>query len=325
MQVKIATSLLILSTRAPLAASTVLKNIDCSSENHRHNNSMIHFKSPLLADPQDQKGSESSQSSVLIILNYSLSCPPSPVFDKLWSKATCRICADGGANRLYDATTAGSMPSTTKDRREDYIPDRIRGDLDSLRPDVREFYASKGVVIEKDPCQETNDLDKALQACCETSNNKEKKSLFDSVVVFGAFGGRFDQEMASIQALFTWSDVFRHQLFLYTDETFAFLVPAQTDCQIELPYFDSTEPSSKDKDNSDDIQPFGEGPTCGLIPIGRRVESCTTTGLKWDLDGNMPMEFGGLVSSSNRVMKPVATIRSSEPVVFTAEVQIMKK
>ena len=64
----------------------------------------------------------------------------------------------------------------------------------------------------------------------------------------------------------------------------------------------------------------GEGPTCGLIPIGCRVDSIKTSGLKWDLDGNMPLEFGGLVSSSNRIMEPVLTVESSQPVVFTAEI-----
>ena len=37
-----------------------------------------------------------------------------------------------------------------------------------------------------------------------------------------------------------------------------------------------------------------EGLTCGLLPIGGRVDSVTTTGLKWDLT-SQALEFGGLV------------------------------
>jgi thiamine pyrophosphokinase len=44
----------------------------------------------------------------------------------------------------------------------------------------------------------------------------------------------------------------------------------------------------------------GRNPTCGLLPIGGRVEAVTTTGLKWNLD-HQALDFAGLVSSSNQV------------------------
>lgn len=50
----------------------------------------------------------------------------------LWNSFECKICADGGANRLFDQIEAG--------RRSLFIPDFIVGDLDSVRPDVRQFY-----------------------------------------------------------------------------------------------------------------------------------------------------------------------------------------
>ena len=112
--------------------------------------------------------------------------------------------------------------------RRSLVPDAIRGDLDSLRPEVRAHYESRGVCVTKDGDQNTNDLDKALQliyskhmdehAC--TSANSSKR-----VCVYGAFGGRFDQEMGCIQALFKWSETFDHQLFLLDDNTCAFLLP----------------------------------------------------------------------------------------------------
>jgi thiamine pyrophosphokinase len=241
------------------------------------------FVSPLLDD--------TPQKTVLIILNTPISRPPPIWFSKLWDISHIHICADGGANRLYEST----QPSL------DYIPDRIRGDLDSLLPNVREYYSkTKKTIIEKDPCQDTNDLDKALQLCLDSENER--------VIVYGAFGGRFDQEMASLNALYKWAPQFDYQLYLYNEETCAFLIPSSIKCQVKLPCYDET------------IPPLGEGPTCGLIPMGCRCDSMATSGLKWDLDATMPpMEFGNFISTSNRVMFPIVTIESSHPIVFTAE------
>ena len=54
------------------------------------------------------------------------------------------VCADGGANRLYDAMMM--EPETS----EVITPDFIVGDLDSIRPEVEQFYRSKdGVQVER--------------------------------------------------------------------------------------------------------------------------------------------------------------------------------
>ena len=261
-----------------------------------HNSNVLRFTSPLLDEEHEHK-------TALIVLNSPLSTPPSPLFQRLWNIASGRICADGGANRLYQST----KDLTDTHQQNLYIPNIIRGELDSLKPHVRDYYHSRGVLIEGDPCQDTNDLDKALQVC---------QSKFGRILVFGAFGGRFDQEMASLQALYKWGPTFGYEIFLYTDETCAFLIPAQEPCEIRLPFYDTFTPDSEKCSLK-----LGEGPTCGLIPIGCKVDSITTTGLKWNLAQNA-LEFGGLVSSSNRIMEPVVTVKSSHPVVFTAEVQL---
>ena len=69
-----------------------------------------------------------------------------------------------------------------------------------------------------------------------------------------------------------------------------------------------------------------EGPTCGLLPVGSKVNSVTTEGLMWDVR-DVPMEFGGLVSSSNSFEEPAnfahplhtVTVSVSEPLIFTVE------
>ncbi len=58
-----------------------------------------------------------------------------------------RFCADGGANRLYDIWKAEHrsawVHSTYIRLTSRYLPTMIKGDLDSIRSDVRSYYASK--------------------------------------------------------------------------------------------------------------------------------------------------------------------------------------
>ena len=57
------------------------------------------------------------------------------------------MCADGGANRLFDELPA-MLPSQAPDAvRAAYLPTAIKGDLDSIRPDVLSFYSQQGVTV----------------------------------------------------------------------------------------------------------------------------------------------------------------------------------
>lgn len=51
---------------------------------------------------------------------------------RLWSSMSYVICADGGANRLYDWVSPAE--------RWRFVPHVIAGDLDSIRPEVRQQY-----------------------------------------------------------------------------------------------------------------------------------------------------------------------------------------
>ena len=44
----------------------------------------------------------------------------------------------------------------------DYVPDLIHGDLDSMRPEVGEFFSSRGALIRENADQDMHDLDKCL-------------------------------------------------------------------------------------------------------------------------------------------------------------------
>ena len=257
----------------------------------RHDNS---FLSTNVESPSSISTSVIENETVLIVLNTpGLSkdlIQSDSIFQRLWDISSLRACADGGANRLFDATNEKKLA-------ELYIPDFVRGDLDSLRSEVRSFYEKYDCVIEQDFDQDTNDLDKCLQAIFM---KQQDNSVNYTVCVFGAFGGRFDQEMASINALYNWQGKF-HRILLFTEETCAFLLPCDVRNEVII---------------NDEI----EGPTCGIIPLGAPANSITTSGLKWNLNGDAS-SFGGLVSTSNQVRPgEIVTIQTSAPLVWTTEI-----
>jgi thiamine pyrophosphokinase len=226
------------------------------------------------------------------------------VFDRLWKSSHYHICADGGANRLMDATYDNHDTTNNNNNTNSYIPNAIRGDLDSLREDTRLYFESHGVEIEKDPDQDSNDLDKALHKIMSISQD------FDQIIIYGAFGGRFDQEMASFQALYKWAPKFANRIWLYSDETLACLIPSNCHVEIQIPHAVTVG--------------IREGPTCGLIPLGFECKSLSTTGFKWNLEG-AESAFGGLVSTSNCIIDEVVGVEASHPLVFTAEVVVCQQ
>lgn len=64
-----------------------------------------------------------------------------------------------------------------------------------------------------------------------------------------------------------------------------------------------------------------EGPTCGLLPVGKAVERVSTSGLEWNLDEG-EMAFGGLISSSNAFKESVVRVSTSDTILWTHEVRL---
>jgi thiamine pyrophosphokinase len=141
--------------------------------------------------------------STLIVLNQPLPCLA--LFSRLWSHCAVRIIADGGANRLFHL-----LPP---EKKKDFIPDLILGDMDSLMDDVYEFYHKVGVPIAKDESQDTTDLQKVLNHSLCT----------DHVFVVGALGGRFDHSMATFHALHERVD---QHIVVCNNDSLATLLPA---------------------------------------------------------------------------------------------------
>ncbi|KAK1937867.1 Thiamine pyrophosphokinase 1 [Phytophthora citrophthora] len=216
------------------------------------------------------------------------------LFWNMWSSASLTVCADGGANRLYDRSVALQV----QDR---VAPKFIKGDLDSIRPDVRTFFTAKGTTVLQDLDQYSNDLDKCLQLIYQEQQQQSNDKF--SVMIFGAMGGRFDQEMQSINALFRWKDKFQ-QLMLLSDETTARLLEPQVRHVIS-PNF------------------HFEARTCGLIPVAGKCKEVTTTGLTWNLSPGMETAFGGLISSSNHVDDACEQVEvvCDAPLIWTTELK----
>ncbi|RDX85262.1 Thiamine pyrophosphokinase 1, partial [Mucuna pruriens] len=238
---------------------------------------MCHCSSFLLPPEIPNAACSLSLNYALIVLNQSL-----PRFAPLlWDHARVRVCADGGANRVYDEMPLffpHQLPSHVRTR---YKPDVIKGDMDSIRTEVLDFYAKLGTkVIDESHDQDTTDLHKCVTYIRDLTPNTDQSQL--CILVVGALGGRFDHEIGNINVLCRFSNT---RIILLSDDCFIHLLP-KNNCHKIF------------------IQSSVEGPHCGLIPIGMPSGSSTTTGLKWDLN-NTAMRFGGLISTSNIVKEDI--------------------
>ena len=192
---------------------------------------------------------------------------------------------------MYDFCKSSSNSANL----DEYIPDVIIGDLDSLRDDVEDFYQSRGSSIIKEDEQDTNDLEKSLRYLESTHGNSIANL---SVIILGGMGGRYDQEIATMHILYKWTHRFS-RMVVFNQYSSAFLL---------LP------------GHLHEIVPVDgvEGPVCGLLPLGFAVSNIATEGLQWNL-ADQPLEMGKFVSSSNRLAAGAKFVRvvTSEPLLFT--------
>ncbi|EJT98223.1 thiamine pyrophosphokinase Thi80 [Dacryopinax primogenitus] len=198
---------------------------------------------------------------------------------KIWPTCQWRACADGGSNRLFDALQ--------EEERSAYIPDLIKGDLDSIRPDVKSFYAAKGVPIVKDADLYATDLIKCILAL------KEHELAYD-LVILGGLSGRLDQTIHTLSQLHKLRHE-RPRTFVVTEANIAWVLDAgEHRIRIDRSLL---------------------GPTCGLLPVGVGSTILTTKGLKWNLGSP------GLVSTSNWVEAAEIWIKTTEPIWWSVELR----
>ncbi|KAG8756414.1 hypothetical protein FRC12_010560 [Ceratobasidium sp. 428] len=123
----------------------------------------------------------------LIVLNQNFE---KATFLRLWLKCQWRIFADGGSNRVYD--------TFNEEERLRYQPDHIKGDFDSIRPNVRLWYEQQGVTVEEDHDQDSTDLMKCLRWVDQI---EERQNIRLDVVILGGLSGRLDHTVHTMSLL----------------------------------------------------------------------------------------------------------------------------
>jgi len=147
-----------------------------------------------------------------------------------------------------------------------------------------------GSLIIHDEDQDTTDLQKCLSLVWE--QEQKTNSKYRTILVAGGFGGSFSHEMANCHTLLEHVD--RH-IVLWSNLNIAWLL----------------------KPGSHKII-CKAGIKCGIIPLGSKCESITTTGLKWNLD-NHPLNFGDLISTSNVTANDIVELSVSHAVLWTID------
>lgn len=243
----------------------------------------------------------SKQRSALIFLNQAIRGID---LENLWESTELHVCADGGANQLYEYFESDEV-------RKDYIPQFIVGDFDSLTTKVREYYSNHGSIVIEQTSQYSTDFMKALNVVqlyfhSESARRMLHKdiSLLHGVAdildqqnvdplseptirlkILSGIGGRFDQTVHSITQLYGLSRSCPYlQLFFITRIDTIFLLKKG----LNYVSYESRE-----------VFFDGKVPVCGLLPLGCPVV-LNTRGLKYDVE-NWPSDMLGNVSSSNGV------------------------
>ncbi|OCL03216.1 thiamin pyrophosphokinase-like protein 1 [Glonium stellatum] len=225
----------------------------------------------------------------LLILNQPIA--NYEVFERLWRHTRFRICADGGANRLYDMFNVDR-----KHARSNFLPSIIHGDLDSLRDDVRQYYSSHGVEISQNPDQYSTDLGKAMRKIMATESFSHRRDI----LILGTLSGRVDQGLGLL-----------HEMVREETEN----------PNIRLWLFSETNVSFILREGCNNIQTALSAGyfTCnvGIIPIYGPA-TITTSGLEWDVT-SWPTRMGYQVSTSNHSVEEQVRVETDAYVLFTME------
>ncbi|KAH9058381.1 thiamine pyrophosphokinase [Lactarius vividus] len=226
----------------------------------------------------------------LIILNQPFS---RPLLHCLWHASDWRCCADGGANRLHDLLRGGDDRPTSY-----YLPDLLKGDLDSLRDDVKQEYLSSGIGD-----QYSTDLAKCVCSLEEKEKSDGVETPYD-IVLLGGLSGRLDHIIHILASLHKLRQSGR-RIFAVTDDNVGWVLDEAGLGKHHI-----------------SIDHSILGPTCGLLPVGVDSTVLTTMGLRWNLT-NETSGFGGLISTSNHLVPEEDTVfvETSRPIWWVAELK----
>ncbi|KAH7128787.1 thiamine pyrophosphokinase-like protein 1 [Dendryphion nanum] len=226
----------------------------------------------------------------LLILNQPIAS--FALFSRLWKHSRYRICADGGANRLFDMFTGAASES----RRADYLPGSIHGDLDSLRDDVRGYYTAQGVDVSQDHDQFSTDFGKAMQKIIAQSPGSSQRDI----LVLGTLSGRVDQGLGLLHEMLR--EEMRDstlRLWLFSETNVSFILRDQRN------YLRGMRASGL----------FAK--YVGLVPVYGPAR-ISTEGLEWDVK-DWETQMGGQVSTSNHIVADDVGVQTTTPILFTVQ------
>lgn len=269
----------------------------------------INFLRPL----NGLKDGEELENMALIILNQPINDQNERLFTRLWAKAKIKFCVDGGTNRLYDwcrfAERRRQANETNNNDHDQYIPDYIVGDLDSIEDEIKNYYVKQGSTCVRLLNQDLTDFTKTLKLAVNCISNRRvdedlmspehddhhdelnltrrrfdtlKAVKIETIYCFCEFTGRLDHALSNLSSLY---DKCLRGVFTYmvSGESLTFLLNAGEN----VIYLDDDEGKHW----------CARGKHCGLFPLGEQA-LVTTHGFKWNLNEQY-LKFGSFISSSN--------------------------
>ena len=238
-------------------------------------------------------GASNGKDAALIILNSPLK--DFEYFQRLYDNASFVVCADAGANRLYELLTRHFSDLAWDTALRKAAPNAIHGDLDSLSDHVRSCYSKLGVTISQDPDQYSTDFGKCIKKVIE-----HMPDVHD-ILMLGSIGGRIDHGIGLLHELYREQKL-RHpgvRFWLFSEASVTVLLQEGTTI-IDTP--------------------LAEGlitRNAGILPLyGPAVISLK--GFEWDVD-DWPTELGGQVSTSNHIVADQISITTNKDLLFTVE------
>ncbi|KAM0724136.1 hypothetical protein Q7P37_000017 [Cladosporium fusiforme] len=252
-----------------------------------------HYLQPPARKENGRPKDISQDDIALIILNSPIedfSC-----FERLYNHASYVLCADAGADRLYNLLTSTYCDLAWDTALRKALPSTVHGDLDSLTNHTRSCFEKLGVEVTRDPDQYSTDFGKGINKVLA------RKPDVRDLLVLGSLGGRVDQGIGLLHELYR-EQKFRHpnvRFWLFSEASVSVMLSPGTTVL---------------------HTPLSEGlitKMIGILPIyGPAVIS--TQGLEWDVQ-DWKTEMGGQVSSSNHIVADRIEITTDKEVLFTVE------